>query len=301
MIQIAGRCGRGTNAYSVLVTLNQTHPPRARSRGGELVTADITAVAKFRRAFDAFDLYPVVTRAVCYLHMDFSSLSNVTRYLECGVSRTLVIALRRVVLCVQFSSVRRLPLPVFISLLCGDCINYNLSHYHQNPVHPWTSSTSSEGCQLRKGHLLYRCKLAWMRNGGLIPWNVTAICETFKTLSDGKTPYERRFGMPCNGFVKPFGAMVECHPISAKDQSRLYQFGSKSLARYISRFMQCTRVESGFETSWSQTLKNRRRWTRQNSTPEGSMQRKCQRRKEVETSYSRSHVEQYKSLGENGV
>ena len=30
-------------------------------------------------------------------------------------------------------------------------------------------------------------------------------------LSDGKTPYERRFGMPLNGPVIPFGAMVEYH------------------------------------------------------------------------------------------
>ena len=43
-------------------------------------------------------------------------------------------------------------------------------------------------------------------------------------LSDGKTPYERRFGMPFNGPVIPFGAMVEYHPISAKDTSRLHQF-----------------------------------------------------------------------------
>ena len=46
-------------------------------------------------------------------------------------------------------------------------------------------------------------------------------------LSDGKTPYERRFGMPFNGPVTPFRAMVECHPISAKDQSRIHQFGKK--------------------------------------------------------------------------
>ena len=38
-------------------------------------------------------------------------------------------------------------------------------------------------------------------------------------LPDGKTPYERRFGMPFNGPVKPFGATVEYHSISAKDQS----------------------------------------------------------------------------------
>ena len=48
-------------------------------------------------------------------------------------------------------------------------------------------------------------------------------------LSDAKTPYERRFGMPFNGAVIPFGAMVDYHPISAKDQSRLHHFGAKVL------------------------------------------------------------------------
>ena len=48
-------------------------------------------------------------------------------------------------------------------------------------------------------------------------------------LSDGKTPYERRFGIQFNGQVIPFGAMVEYHPISAKDLSRLHQFGPKVL------------------------------------------------------------------------
>ena len=40
-------------------------------------------------------------------------------------------------------------------------------------------------------------------------------------LSDGKIPHERRFGMPFNGPVIPFGAMVEYHPTFAKDISRL--------------------------------------------------------------------------------
>ena len=48
-------------------------------------------------------------------------------------------------------------------------------------------------------------------------------------LSDGKTPYERRFGVPFKGQVIPFGAMVDYHPISWKDQSRLHQFGAKVL------------------------------------------------------------------------
>ena len=34
--------------------------------------------------------------------------------------------------------------------------------------------------ELRKGHLRFCCNQVWMKNGGRIPWNVTAICETFK-------------------------------------------------------------------------------------------------------------------------
>ena len=54
-------------------------------------------------------------------------------------------------------------------------------------------------------------------------------------LSGGKTYCERRFGEPCNGPVVPCGAMVEYHLISAKNISRLHQFGFKSLARCIPR------------------------------------------------------------------
>ena len=32
-------------------------------------------------------------------------------------------------------------------------------------------------------------------------------------LSDGKTPHESRFGVPCKGRVIPFCAMVEKHPL----------------------------------------------------------------------------------------
>ena len=44
--------------------------------------------------------------------------------------------------------------------------------------------------------------------------------------SDGKTPYERRFGQPFKG---PIASLVEYQPISAKDQSRIHQFGKKVL------------------------------------------------------------------------
>ena len=48
-------------------------------------------------------------------------------------------------------------------------------------------------------------------------------------LSGGKTPNERWFGVAFNGPVITLGAMVEYHPISAEDLSRLHQFGPKVL------------------------------------------------------------------------
>ena len=112
-------------------------------------------------------------------------------------------------------------------------------------------------------------------NGGRLLWNVSAICETFKTscLMGRDTPFERRFEMPFIGPVVPFVAMVEYHPISAKDQSRLHQFGAKVLPGIVLGYALYA-GESGKETL-SRTLKFWRRWTHQNSTPEGSMPRKC--------------------------
>ena len=48
-------------------------------------------------------------------------------------------------------------------------------------------------------------------------------------LSDGKTPYERRFGQPFKGPIIPFGSLVEYYSISAKDKSRIHQFEKKVL------------------------------------------------------------------------
>ena len=48
-------------------------------------------------------------------------------------------------------------------------------------------------------------------------------------LSDGKTSHERRFGEPFKGLIIPFGSLVESYLISAKDQSRIHQFGKKVL------------------------------------------------------------------------
>ena len=46
---------------------------------------------------------------------------------------------------------------------------------------------------------------------------------------DGKTPFERRIGEPSKGPVISFRSKFEYHPISAKDQSRIHQFGKEVL------------------------------------------------------------------------
>ena len=65
-------------------------------------------------------------------------------------------------------------------------------------------------------------------------WADSMECYTYlrnvtDLLSDGKTPYERRFGQPLKGPIIPFGSLVEYHPRTAKDQSKIHQFGKKVL------------------------------------------------------------------------
>ena len=65
-------------------------------------------------------------------------------------------------------------------------------------------------------------------------WADSMECYTYlrnvtDLLSDGKTLYERRFGQPFKGPIIPFGPLVEYHPITAKDQSTIHQFGKKVL------------------------------------------------------------------------
>ena len=63
----------------------------------------------------------------------------------------------------------------------------------------------------------------WSKECYTYLWNVQDL------LSDGKTPYERRFVKPFKGPIIPFGSLVTYYPISAKDQSRIHQFGQKVL------------------------------------------------------------------------
>ena len=88
--------------------------------------------------------------------------------------------------------------------------------------------------------------------------------------SDVKTPYERRFGQPFKGPMIPFGSLVEYHPTTAKDQSRIHQLDKKVLPGL---FFGYTLYAGGI---WKgdvlvQTLRSWRRWTHRKSTQKDSM------------------------------
>ena len=69
-----------------------------------------------------------------------------------------------------------------------------------------------------------------MKVGGQILWNVVPICETSQiSYLMGRRPMKDVFGNHFSGPIIPFGSLAEYHPITAKDQSRIHQFGKKDL------------------------------------------------------------------------
>ena len=92
-------------------------------------------------------------------------------------------------------------------------------------------------------------------------------------LSDGKTPCERRFGQSFQGPIIPFGSLIEYHPITAKDQSRIHQFGKKVLSGLFLGYVLYAGGEFGRVTLWLETLRSWKRWTHLKSNHKDSMQR----------------------------
>ena len=59
-----------------------------------------------------------------------------------------------------------------------------------------TATQKGQSAGWKKAPQRYFRDLGWMKNDALIPWIVTVIRSTLKTLSDGRTPYERHSGEP---------------------------------------------------------------------------------------------------------
>ena len=102
-----------------------------------------------------------------------------------------------------------------------------------------------------------------MKIGGQILWNVLLICETHKIFClMGKLNTRDVVGKPSKGPIIPFGPLVEYYPTSAKDQSRIHQFGKKVLpGLFLGYALYAVRIWKG-----SQTLRSWKRWTHQKST-----------------------------------
>ena len=95
-------------------------------------------------------------------------------------------------------------------------------------------------------------------------------------LCDGKTPHERRFGEPSKGPIIPFGSLVEHYPISAKDQSRIHQFGKKVLpGLFLGYALYAVRIWKGdMMVADIEELETMDASTHRKSTQKDSMQRK---------------------------
>ena len=113
-----------------------------------------------------------------------------------------------------------------------------------------------------------------MKVGGQIPWNVTPICEMSQVCYlMGRRPVKDVFGQPFKGPIIPCGSLVEYHPITAKDQSRIHQFGKKVLPGLFLGYALYA-GEFGRVTYWLQTLRSWRRWTHLKSTQKDSMRKR---------------------------
>ena len=71
----------------------------------------------------------------------------------------------------------------------------------------------------------------------------TSLRNVTDLLSDGKTPYERRFGQSFEGPIISFVSLVEYYPISVRYRSRIHQFGKNYLDCSLDTL--CTLVKFG--------------------------------------------------------
>ena len=115
-------------------------------------------------------------------------------------------------------------------------------------------------------------------------WADSMECYTYlrniqDLLSDGKTPYERRFGKPLKGPIIPFGSLVEYTLSLRRTSQESINLERKSYLD-CSSDTHCTRVEFGRVTYWLQTLRSWKRWTHENThldTGTPNSRRKSQR------------------------
>ena len=95
------------------------------------------------------------------------------------------------------------------------CEDLSWNHCTSTPQRSETNGRAERAvCRVKKKERLqYCCNRVSMTVGGQISWNAIPICETFKISCLMGRPHMR----------------VEYYPITAKDQSKIHQFGKKVL------------------------------------------------------------------------
>ena len=88
--------------------------------------------------------------------------------------------------------------------------------------------------RVKKVRLQYCCNQVWMKNGGQIPWNAIPIWETFKiSCLMGRLHTKDVLENLSKDQSFLVGSLVEYYTISAKDQSRIHQFGKVLLGLFL--------------------------------------------------------------------
>ena len=174
----------------------------------------------------------------------------------------------------------RLFSPFFLTLLPSVCFPYffffylNLISVRQRHTDQKQMGLQKEHAGWKNGHLQYHCNQVWTKNG-VIPWNVIAICETFKI-----SCLLGRHHMKCGSECPPTD---QCYRLEQWSNITLFlrktnldciNFVQKS-RQVFSSVMHGTREESGKETLWSQTFEEleegRIRHPRQKAQCKGSV------------------------------
>ena len=110
-------------------------------------------------------------------------------------------------------------------------------------------------------------------------WADSMECYTYlrnvtDLLSDGKTPYERRFGQPFKGPINSIWFSVWVLPYNCEGSVKHPSIWKESLTWVVPRICIVRGCELGRVTYWLHTLRKWRRWTHLKSTQKDSTQRK---------------------------
>ena len=95
------------------------------------------------------------------------------------------------------------------------------SSYFDTPVDPRRMKLLNKQCaEQKKGRLLYRCNLTWMKNGGPISWNAILFSETSK-ISRQMGRHLAKDDSENHSKAELYRLVVEYHLISAKGSTKL--------------------------------------------------------------------------------